>query len=107
VRLIGVSLAGLTDDPPPALFEPLTEAGPVVAAEPADPAPDREASEERPWRAGDDVTHSEHGHGWVQGAGHGRITVRFETRSTGPGRARTFTADDPALRRADPLASLA
>ena len=51
--------------------------------------------------------HPEHGHGWVQGAGHGRVTVRFETRSTGPGRARTLAADDPALRPADPLGSLA
>ena len=51
--------------------------------------------------------HLEHGHGWVQGAGHGRVTVRFETRSSGPGRARTLAADDPALRSADPLGSLA
>jgi DNA polymerase IV len=107
VRLIGVSLAGLTDDPPPALFEPAVEAATVTAVEPAEPAPEHDTSDGRPWRAGDDVTHSEHGHGWVQGAGHGRITVRFETRSSGPGRARTFAADDPALRRADPLASLA
>ena len=61
----------------------------------------------RGWRPGDDVTHAEFGHGWVQGAGHGRVTVRFETRSTGPGRARTLAADDPALRPADPLGSLA
>jgi DNA polymerase-4 len=61
----------------------------------------------RAWRAGDDVHHPEHGHGWVQGAGHGRVTVRFETRSSGPGRARTLAADDPALRSADPLGSLA
>ncbi|NMH94225.1 DNA polymerase IV [Pseudonocardia bannensis] len=59
----------------------------------------------RPWRAGDDVRHAEHGHGWVQGAGHGRVTVRFETRATGPGVARTFPADDPALTPADPLTS--
>jgi DNA polymerase-4 len=58
------------------------------------------------WRAGDDVRHSVHGHGWVQGCGHGRVTVRFETRSTGPGAARTMAADDPALTAADPLASL-
>jgi DNA polymerase-4 len=105
VRLIGVSLAGLTDDPPPALFEPDAPdppgADPPDAGEPgaADGAP-------RPWRPGDDVRHPEHGHGWVQGAGHGRVTVRFETRSTGPGRARTFAATDPELVRADPLASL-
>ena len=59
----------------------------------------------RPWRAGDDVAHAEHGHGWVQGSGHGRVTVRFETAVTGPGPARTFGAADPALTRADPLLS--
>jgi DNA polymerase-4 len=42
----------------------------------------------------------------VQGSGHGRVTVRFETRSTGPGQARTLAADDPDLTPADPLASL-
>ena len=69
----------------------------------AAPAPVESAELPRPWRTGDDVHHPEHGHGWVQGAGHGRVTVRFETRSSGPGRAFTVAADDPALRRADPL----
>ena len=49
---------------------------------------------------------SKHGHGWVQGAGHGRVTVRFETRSTGPGPARTFAEEDPDLAVANPLDSL-
>ncbi|GAA3078010.1 DNA polymerase IV [Pseudonocardia yunnanensis] len=110
VRLIGVSLAGLIDDPPPALFEP----GPFEA-DPTDSITDLASGiddvpaavpSERPWRPGDDALHPEHGHGWVQGAGHGRVTVRFETRSTGPGRARTFAADDGDLVRADPLGSL-
>jgi DNA polymerase-4 len=52
------------------------------------------------------VNHAEYGHGWVQGSGHGRVTVRFETRGTGPGQARTLADDDPRLARADPLASL-
>lgn len=104
VRLIGVSLAGLGDDPPPALFEP-PRAEPEVLDVDDEPAEAVEA--DRPWRPGDDVRHDEHGHGWVQGAGHGRVTVRFETRTTGPGRARTFPADDPALTRTDPLGSLA
>nr|WP_082933727.1 MULTISPECIES: DNA polymerase IV [Gordonia] len=56
---------------------------------------------------GVDVVHPEFGHGWVQGSGHGVVTVRFETRATGPGVARTFAADDGALRRGDPLDSLA
>lgn len=54
------------------------------------------------WRPGDDVVHEEHGTGWVQGAGHGRATVRFETLSSGPGVARTFEQEDPALRRGEP-----
>jgi DNA polymerase-4 len=32
--------------------------------------------------------------------------VRFETRGTGPGQARTLADDDPLLTKADPLASL-
>jgi DNA polymerase-4 len=59
------------------------------------------------WRTGDDVAHPVHGHGWVQGSGHGRVTVRFETRSTGPGRAVTLAADAPELIPADPVGSLA
>ncbi|MFI7668941.1 DNA polymerase IV [Nocardia sp. NPDC049526] len=58
------------------------------------------------WYPGLDVTHPEFGHGWVQGAGLGVVTVRFETSSTGPGPARTFAADDISLSRADPLGSL-
>ncbi|MGY4102158.1 DNA polymerase IV [Nocardia sp. R16R-3T] len=58
------------------------------------------------WYPGMDVTHPEFGHGWVQGAGLGVVTVRFETSSTGPGPARTFAADDISLSRADPLGSL-
>jgi DNA polymerase-4 len=109
VRLIGVSLAGLGEVPEPGLFDDPGHDGAVVpestgAPEPVVPTLDAEA---QPWRPGDDVAHPAHGHGWVQGAGHGRVTVRFETRSTGPGRARTLAADDPALRRTDPLASLA
>ncbi|WP_250557563.1 DNA polymerase IV [Pseudonocardia lacus] len=109
VRLIGVSLAGLVDDPPPALFDAAFhgDAGPAPQPEAVDVEAPVAVDEPRPWRPGDDVHHAEHGHGWVQGAGHGRVTVRFETRSTGPGRARTLPADDGRLTRADPLASLA
>lgn len=58
------------------------------------------------WPAGSDVVHPGFGFGWVQGSGHGRVTVRFESRSTGPGIARTFAADNTELRPADPLGSL-
>ena len=54
---------------------------------------------------GMDVVHDEHGQGWVWGAGVGRVTVRFETAETGPGRVRTFTADDPALQALRPPAA--
>ncbi|GEL26342.1 DNA polymerase IV [Pseudonocardia sulfidoxydans NBRC 16205] len=115
IRLIGVSLSGLDDSPPPALFDAVASADgwtAVAAGGEAPPPPEsppelphRAPAVPAPWRAGDDVAHPEHGHGWVQGAGHGRVTVRFETRATGPGAARTLAADDPALTRADPLDS--
>ncbi len=49
------------------------------------------------------MRHAVHGHGWVQGSGLGRVTVRFETPDSGPGRVRTFRTDDPELEPADPL----
>ena len=58
------------------------------------------------WGVGDDVTHRELGHGWVQGAGHGVVTVRFETRGTGPGPARTFASDSDDIAPANQLDSL-
>ncbi|GAA3308335.1 DNA polymerase IV [Streptomyces cinereospinus] len=71
---------------------------------PAD-EPVREEPEpaERRWAAGHDVRHAGYGHGWVQGSGLGRVTVRFETPGSGPGRVRTFRVDDPALEPAEPL----
>ncbi|MFG2652008.1 DNA polymerase IV [Streptomyces sp. NPDC048436] len=69
---------------------------PVVPAVPVVPA-------ERRWAAGHDVRHAEYGHGWVQGSGLGRVTVRFETPVSAPGRVRTFRTDDPALEPAEPL----
>lgn len=58
------------------------------------------------WSAGMDVIHPEHGFGWVQGAGQGKVTVRFETRTTGPGRAMTFAEETVDLTPADPLLCL-
>ncbi|MFC5907638.1 DNA polymerase IV [Streptacidiphilus monticola] len=57
----------------------------------------------RRWHPGQDVEHREHGHGWVQGSGVGRVTVRFETPGWVIGRVRTFAIDDPELTPADPL----
>ncbi|GGV55699.1 DNA polymerase IV [Streptomyces longisporoflavus] len=63
---------------------------------------------ERRWAAGHDVRHADYGHGWVQGSGLGRVTVRFETpESRVPGRVRTFRTDDPALEPAEPLPLMA
>ncbi|MFH9070435.1 DNA polymerase IV [Streptomyces alboflavus] len=58
---------------------------------------------ERRWSAGHDVRHAVHGAGWVQGSGLGRVTVRFETPGSAPGRVRTFRTDDPELEASDPL----
>ncbi|GAA4861173.1 DNA polymerase IV [Saccharopolyspora rosea] len=105
VRLVGVSYSGLaTSEQEPLFGNPVD---PPRAEEPAEPA-ERPVEQQPPrhWRAGDDVEHPEFGHGWVQGAGHGRVTVRFETAATGRGTARTFTLDDPLLTPADPLDSL-
>ena len=65
-----------------------SEAPPVATP----PQPARRAGD-LGWRVGDDVAHRDFGHGWVQGAGHGVVTVRFETRGSGPGPARTFAVD--------------
>ncbi len=104
-------LDATTPDPPPAGAEGLDDVTVTADAAPepgigAGPTrPGAGDDPDRPWRAGDDVTHAQHGHGWVQGSGHGRVTVRFETAVTGPGPARTFDAADPDLARADPLRS--
>lgn len=58
------------------------------------------------WRPTQDVYHPEYGHGWVQGAGLGVVSVRFETRTTQRGITRSFAVDDPDLVHADPLNSL-
>lgn len=104
VRLLGVGFSGLAEirqeplfsDPQP---DPESTVDPQLVSAP--PAPDT-----ADWRVGDDVGHPQFGHGWVQGAGHGVVTVRFETRGTGPGRAHTFALDTAELTRANPVDSL-
>lgn len=66
----------------------------------------REHRELRSWRNTEDVYHAEYGHGWVQGSGHGIVTVRFETRTTEKSFSRTFPIDTDQLVPADPVASL-
>jgi DNA polymerase-4 len=96
VRLLGVGVHGLADwiqddlftDDEEAEIDPL----PVEAEEPAPGAAPQ-------WWPGVDVEHTDHGPGWVWGAGLGRVTVRFETRNSPTGPVLTFAADDPALSR--------
>ncbi|MCT9083725.1 DNA polymerase IV [Streptomyces fulvoviolaceus] len=105
VRLLGVGVSGLADYTQEDLF---AQAAGELAEHPVEeaahaPAEEEKAPAERRWVAGHDVRHAEHGHGWVQGSGLGRVTVRFETPDSEPGRVRTFRVDDPDLEAADPL----
>ncbi|THA64487.1 DNA polymerase IV [Streptomyces sp. A0958] len=122
VRLLGVGVTGLADFTQEDLFAQAAgeraaaglpdgvEERPEAATESregrarAEPGPEgAEQLAARRWPAGHDVRHDTHGHGWVQGSGVGRVTVRFEEPGSAPGRVRTFRIDDPALRPADPL----
>jgi DNA polymerase IV len=110
IRLLGVGFSGLSDVRQESLFPDLElsgEASDPQHIETATEAMFAPATEEAsPWRVGDDIAHREFGHGWVQGAGHGVVTVRFETRGSGPGQARTFPADTDDLTGANPVDSL-
>ncbi|MGW7577246.1 DNA polymerase IV [Streptomyces sp. NPDC054765] len=115
VRLLGVGVSGLADFTQEDLFaqvatereaEESAKAAAAAAVEPAgggtEPG-EAEAEPPRHWHPGLDVVHDEHGAGWVQGSGVGRVTVRFETPWSAPGRVRTFAVEDPALRPGEPL----
>ncbi|WP_200308643.1 DNA polymerase IV [Streptomyces adelaidensis] len=108
VRLLGVGVSGLADYTQEDLFAQaageLDPAGEETAAAPEVAVAEESAAGEWQWRAGHDVRHAEYGHGWVQGSGLGRVTVRFETPDDSePGRVRTFRTDDPGLEPAEPL----
>src|SRR6185312_11506148 len=111
IRLLGVGFSGLSDVRQGSLFpdlelpqeqpdspsvETATEA--MFGTGPGPPTPEAAG-----WRVGDDIGHRDLGHGWVQGAGHGVVTARFETRASGPGSAKTFPADSDELVRANPV----
>ncbi|BDD98821.1 DNA polymerase IV [Mycolicibacterium fortuitum] len=104
IRLVGVGFSGLSDSRQESLFPDLEQLDDIADAH--HQTTEVAQSAQTGWRIGDDVAHPEHGHGWVQGAGHGVMTVRFETRASGPGPARTFPEDTPGFVRADPVASL-
>ncbi|MFF4520658.1 DNA polymerase IV [Streptomyces bluensis] len=104
VRLLGVGVSGLADYTQEDLFAQAAGETPLDDEDALEePAREDTAPVERRWPAGHDVRHAEYGHGWVQGSGLGRVTVRFETPDSAPGRVRTFRTDDPALQPADPL----
>ncbi|MEU8547947.1 DNA polymerase IV [Streptomyces roseoverticillatus] len=119
VRLLGVGVSGLADYTQEDLFaQAASEASSAAAAAAADAAggaePARGSGEEpgedagaverpRRWLPGLDVHHAEYGAGWVQGSGVGRVTVRFETPWSEPGRVRTFAVGDPDLEPGEPL----
>jgi DNA polymerase-4 len=107
IRLLGVGLSGLSSVRQDSLFPDLelTLSGVDGMSSPPD-AVTPAIADTPGWRIGDDVTHRRLGHGWVQGAGHGVVTVRFETRGTGPGPAHTFAADTGDIEPANPLDSL-
>lgn len=107
IRLVGVGFSGLSDVQQESLFPALELMATDEVARVGSPQPPAEPGPAAPlWRIGDDVAHTQFGHGWVQGAGHGVMTARFETRSTGAGSARTFADDDPAVTHANPVDSL-
>ena len=112
IRLLGVGFSGLSSVRQDSLFPDLelmlSDTDPGSGREEAerDAVAPASVSDTAGWRVGDDVTHREMGHGWVQGAGHGVVTVRFETRGTGPGPARTFPTDSDDITPANPLDSL-
>lgn len=105
IRLVGVGFSGLSDVLQESLFPELDQQE-TEAAESAPPQSDTGQPADTGWRVGDDVGHPQFGHGWVQGAGHGVVSVRFETRASGPGVMRTFAIDTADLVAADPLDSL-
>ena len=104
IRLVGVGLSGLSDVRQESLFPELEH---EQQMEMSDAPPIAPPGGPGGWRVGDDVAHPELGHGWVQGAGHGVVSVRFETRASGPGVMRTFGIDTAELTAADPVDSLA
>jgi DNA polymerase-4 len=111
IRLLGVGFSGLSSVRQDSLFPDLelTVSDTEAAADSGEAERDAVAPstpDAAGWGVGDDVTHRELGHGWVQGAGHGVVTVRFETRGTGPGPARTFASGSDDIAPANPLDSL-
>ena len=103
IRLVGVGFSGLESERQDVLFPELDQA--IISTETT--FEEEATAAKRTWHATQDVYHPEYGHGWIQGTGHGFVSVRFETRATGPGPFKSFASSDPQLRPADPVDSLA
>jgi len=97
IRLLGVGISGLSEWVQDDLFAAEEDTVDVPLT-----VPDGETAgargHGRRWSPGADVEHTAHGAGWVWGSGLGRVTVRFETATTGPGPVLTLPTDDPHLR---------
>ncbi|GAA1474114.1 DNA polymerase IV [Corynebacterium felinum] len=123
IRLVGVSFSNLEYPSQEMLFPELLPVKPVVVKEEDYETGVRSAQTSHAevtvvddavaestslgqWFSTQDVSHPEFGHGWIQGAGHGIVTVRFETRASEKSFIKTFPVDDPLLEPADPLVSL-
>ena len=121
IRLVGVSFSNLDHPSQEMLFPDLHPTTPTTPTSSVDwetgvrgnDSPDEDTTNPAAnpittdgWYPTQDVTHPDHGHGWIQGIGHGKLTVRFETRTTPRGHTRTFATTNPDLQPADPLTSL-
>ncbi len=109
VRLIGVGVSGLSDHAQQDLLVELSDHAPAggpegTAGEEPDAVPELVPDAAPGWRPGQDVVHADHGAGWVQGSGVGRVTVRFEGPHTPVGPVRSFAVDDAALHPGEPPA---
>ena len=103
VRLLGIGVSNFTRAAQERLFEDET---PETGRTETEVEVDTSGVRGRGFFPGADVIHDALGRGWVWGSGLGRVTVRFETRHTGPGPVRTFFEDDPALQLAKELPDL-
>lgn len=103
VRLLGIGVSNFTRAAQERLFEDETQ---ETGRTETETEVDTSGVRGRGFFPGADVIHDALGCGWVWGSGLGRVTVRFETRHTGPGPVHTFLADDPKLRLAKELSDL-
>lgn len=97
VRLVGVSTSNFVASAQERLFDDDADAEAPSHTLTTMSEVDVSGVRGRGWFPGAEVSHPVHGRGWVWGAGLGRVTIRFETRTSGPGPVKTFSDDDPLL----------